>query len=46
MKKLTNASREPRCQEQKTDKHIEKAEGKKDAKCCAKTSKNPVGCHD
>jgi hypothetical protein len=46
MKKLTQEKLKTRQDAEKAKKALENAAEKTDAKCCAKTSKNRVGCHD
>ncbi len=46
MKKLTKGTPKTSTEAQRPLKPVEKVAGTADAKCCAKTSKNRVGCHD
>lgn len=46
MKKLTHGTTQPKNTAKPNPKPVEQAAEKADAKCCAKTSKNRVGCHD
>jgi len=46
MKKLTQGNLKSKKEAENNRKSIEATAEKSDAKCCAKTSKNRVGCHD
>ena len=46
MKKLTHAVPRENKKARNDKKPVEKVAETADAKCCAKTSKNRVGCHD
>ena len=46
MKKLTHTETKSKSDARQNTKTIEQAAEKADAKCCAKHSKNRVGCHD
>lgn len=46
MKKLTHADPKHKKEANSAKKSVENVTKTSDAKCCAKTSKNSVGCHD